>query len=251
MPETMCFVSRDSSTRGNPGRPKSPSSGRSRPSRWRAADATRRSLRLASLALTLAAAPAAAQYRLAAPGGEAIEFDRDTLLAMRDRSDALYRELEEDPLVLYYTAYGPELTPEQHELALPWNAVDVVTDSSAAVVTPGNLREADRAYYNYAVLRMHAVRDDPDVPCADLFAREMTAVDGFVDGWIVARTLFGGPPFAPLDELAFARAAGVLDGFVAASSDRQLGGCLDAWKSDHPDAVERFSRWRAARDAGA
>jgi len=193
----------------------------------------------------------AGQYGIASPAGETIEFDRDSLLAMRNRSDALYDELQEDPQVLYYTSYGPELAPDRGELALPWNAVDVVTDSMAAIVTPGNLREADRAYYNYAVLRMHAVRDDPDVPCDELFEREMEAVEGFIDGWIVARTLFGGPAFAPLDELVFARAARVLDGFVAAGSDRHLGGCLDVWRDEHPGAIERYDAWRAERDTGA
>lgn len=169
---------------------------------------------------------------------------------MRDRSDALYDELQQDPQVLYYTAYGPELSSERSTAALPWNAVDVVTDSMAAIVTPGNLREADRAYYNYAVLRMHAVRDDPDVPCAELFEREMEAVDGFVDGWIVARTLYGGPAFEPLDRLVFARAAGVLDGYVAASSDRHLGGCLAIWREENPGAIERYTAWSGSAALG-
>lgn len=210
----------------------------------------RRGTLSALVGLAIAVPPAAGQYTIAAPGGETLEFQRDSLLAMRDRSDALYTELQEDPQVLYYTSYGPELSPDQRELALPWNAVDVVTDSTAAIVTPGNLREADRAYYNYAVLRMHAVRDDPDVPCDELFEREMVAVRGFLDGWIVARTLFGGPPFPPLDELVFASEAGVLDGYVAASSNRHLGGCLAVWRDEHPAAVERYAEWSEARALG-
>ncbi len=221
------------------------SSVRSPRSRSRPADTGRRAVFLGTLiAPLLAALPAAAQYRLVSAAGDTLDFARDTLLAMRDRSDALYQELEQDPLVLYYTSYGPELTSDQGDLALPWNAVDVVTDSIAAVVTPGNLREADRAYYNYAVLRMRSVRDDPDVPCDELFGREMDAVDAFVDGWIVARTLFGGPAYEPLDELAFARSAAVLEGYVAASSDRQLGGCLSVWRDEHAAAVERYAAWR-------
>lgn len=204
----------------------------------------------ALIALALVAGPVAGQYRITSPGGETVEFEPDSLLAMRDRSDALYRELQEDPLVLYYTSYGPALSADQRDLALPWNAVDVVTDSTAAIVTPGNLREADRAYYNYAVLRMHAVRDDPDVSCDELFEREMDAVHAFVDGWVVARTLYGGPRYEPLDELVFARARGVLDGYVAASTDRHLGGCLAVWREEHPGAVERYTAWSEARAIG-
>lgn len=185
-----------------------------------------------------------AQYSLSAPSGDELSFERDSLLAMRDRSRALRQNLEEDPLVLYFTAFGQAVEAGAAEPAFPWNAIDVVTDSLAAIVTPGNLREADRAYVNYAVLRMRAVRGDPDVSCDELMRRELEAVRGFVDGWIVARTLFGGQPFEPLDEMVFAAAARVLPGLVAASSDPHLGGCLGVWSEANREAIEAFRNWQ-------
>ena len=204
-------------------------------------------VRLLIVGAALAAGPAglAAQYTLTAPGGEDVVFEGDRLLGMRDRSRALWNELQEDPHILYYTAYGRELGPGDADQAYPWNAIEVVADSLAAVITPGNLREADRAYYNYAVLRMHAVGEDPDVSCDEVFEREMEAIDGFVDGWVIARTLFGGPAYDPLDEFAFAREAGVLDGMIASRGDRQLGGCLQVWRDANPSAVEAYEAWRA------
>ncbi len=136
------------------------------------------------------------------------------------------------------------MEPVAAEAAYPWNAVDVVTDSLAAVVTPGNLREADRAYVNYAVLRMRAVRGDPDVSCEEIVSREVEAVIGFVEGWIVARTLFGGPAFEPLDELAFAWLAGVLPGFIAEHANPQLGGCLAVWGDAYAHEIEAYRVWR-------
>lgn len=191
-----------------------------------------------------------AQYSLSAPSGDELSFERDSLLAMRDRSRALRQNLEEDPLVLYFTAFGQAVEAQAAERAFPWNAIDVVTDSLAAIVTPGNLREADRAYVNYAVLRMRAVRGDPDVSCDELMRRELEAVRGFVDGWIVARTLFGGQPFEPLDEMAFAAAAGVLPGFVAAGSDPHLGGCLGVWNEANREAIEAFRDWQTEEFRG-
>ena len=203
---------------------------------------------LGVLALTsVPPAAAEAQYSLTAPSGRVIEFDRDRLLEMRERSRVLWDDLQEDPEVLYFTTYGRELTQDDAAQAWPWNAIEVVTDSLAAVITPGNLREADRAYYNYAVLRMRAVRDDPDVACADLIDREVEALDGFVDGWVVARTLFGGPAYEPLDEFAFAREDGMLAGMIADRSDRQLGGCLAVWRESNPDAAEAYREWRRER----
>lgn len=202
---------------------------------------------LPAAALVLTPVSAAGQYSLTAPSGYVVEFDRDRLLLMRDRSVALWDELQEDPEILYYTAYGRELDEDDRSAAYPWNAIEVVTDSMAAVITPGNLREADRAYYNYAVLRMHAVREDPDVACETVFERELEAIDGFVDGWVIARTLFGGPAYEPLDEFAFAREDGVLPGMMAARSDRQLGGCLAVWREANADAVGAYRDWAAER----
>ena len=191
-----------------------------------------------------------AQYSLRAPSGDELSFERDSLLAMRVRSRALRQILEEDPLVLYFTAYGQPIARRAAERAFPWNAIDVVTDSLAAIVTPGNLREADRAYVNYAVLRMRAVRGDTDVSCDELMDRELDAVRGFVDGWVVARTLFGGPAFERLDELAFAAAAGVLPGMIAANDDRHLGGCLAVWSAANETAIEAYRAWRAEEYRG-
>ena len=202
---------------------------------------------LATLAATLVlGTPAAgyAQYRLTAPSGAELSFESDSLLQMRDRSRALRLDLEEDPEVLYYTIFGRALEVDAAEAAYPWNAIDVVTDSLAAIVTPGNLREADRAYVNYAVLRMHVVRGDPDVSFGEVVNHELGAVVGFVEGWIVARTLFGGPAFEPLDELAFAWSAGVLPGFIAEHADRQLGGCLSVWREAHEDIIREYRSWR-------
>ena len=202
---------------------------------------------LVLLAGLVSAEAADAQYRLTAPSGRVIEFETDALLRFRDRSDSLMTDLVEDPLVLYYPSFGRDLDESEARDAWPWNAVEVVTDSSAAVVMPGNLREAGRAYESYAVLRMYAVRQDPDVACEVLMSREVEAVDGFIDGWIAARLLFGGPPYEPLDELAFAREAGVLPGLILDRSNRQLGGCLDVSRDRGAEDIDAYRVWRTQR----
>jgi len=173
-----------------------------------------------------------------------LDFDAATLLTYRDYTDSLRNWLEEDPDVLYYPDYGPDVDGQQPANAWPWRATEVVTDSSAVVLMPGNLREAGRAYISYAVLRMEAVRMDPDVPCDELLERELVALNGFLDGWITARTLLGGPAFEPLDQWVFARDAGVLAGLALELGDRQLGGCLDELRESMPQEAEAYRRWR-------
>jgi hypothetical protein len=123
-------------------------------------------------------------------------------------------------------------------------SIEVLSDSVVDVITPGNLREADRAFANYSVIRMRNVRSrDPDAVCDSIVEWETAAVSSFIDGWIVARTLFGGPPFGPLDALAFARLDGHLAALIVDSGDRQIGACAGEWAESHPEAVEAYRSW--------
>lgn len=204
--------------------------------------------------LTTLGAPAGAggqeTRRIQVPSGPDLEIERDSLMRLLAATRELRRDLEEDPSILYYTGVGRPASPERPEPALPWNAVEVLTDSTAAVETPGNLREADRAYSAYAVVRMRNVRSDQDVSCDSLVAREVAAVEAFVDGWLVSRALFGAPPFAALDRLAAARQAGHLPALTVAAENRQVEGCLDAWSGRHEDALRAYRAWREEAFAG-
>jgi len=189
--------------------------------------------------------PAAAQHALVSPAGDSLAFELPELRTMLDTARALYTDLQEDPRVLYSLGFGPRVEASVPRAAYPWNAVIPQSDSTVDVIMPGNLREADRAYQNYAVMRMRIVRStDPDDPCDALVEREETVLSSFVDGWVLARTLFGGPPFAPLDELAFARGAGHLGALLAAYRDASVGACAAAWAEAHPDAIEAYEAWR-------
>lgn len=188
---------------------------------------------------------ALSQYAITAPSGQEISFSPEEVRTFLDSARALYADLQEDPRVLYMLDFGAETEPdgdfEDSPDSYPWDRVTVRDDSVALVLTPGNLREGARAYYNYAVQRMRIVRGtDPDVTCDELMRHEVGVVSSFVEGWVVARTLFGGPAHLPLDELAFAREAGVLDGLIAARADRHLGSCSEAWAATHSDRVAAY-----------
>lgn len=203
----------------------------------------------------------AQEYALSSPAGDSLRFELVELRVMLEEARILYDDLVEDPRVLYTIGFGPRASADAPGPAYPWNAVSPTSDSTVDVVTPGNLREADRAYYNYAVMRMREVRrEDPDDPCDALVAREEAVLSSFVDGWVLARTLFGGPGFAPLDELAFARAAGHLRPLLAARGDASVGSCAAAWAEANPGAVGAYEEWRSvafpelaapAEDAGS
>lgn len=210
-------------------------------------------IRIRAMAFRLAAcavlipATASAQYTITAENGDTVRFESAELRVMLDTARALWADLEQDPHVLYYTPAGRQPVPvEAPDAAYPWNAVTVVDDTTIDTSRlPANLREADRAYYNYAVQRMRVVRwGDPDVSCDSLLAQEAKVVGSFIDGWILSRTLFGAPAFEPLDELVFARRAGLLRPLLARRNDPQVGACAGQWAEENPDRIAAYETWR-------
>ena len=200
---------------------------------------------IAAIAILVTPAIGRAQYRIVSPGADTLTWSTAEVRAMLDTTRALRADLEEDPRVLYDPRFGDRATEARPDSAYPWIAVRPQSDSTVVIFTPGNLREADRAFENYAVIRMHLLRErDPDAPCDSIVAWETEAVSSFADGWVAARTLFGGPPFAPLDEIAFARAAGHLPALVADRGGARVGACAAEWAREHAGAVEAYRTWR-------
>lgn len=199
-----------------------------------------------------AAAPTAAgaqdrpdRYTLRVPGGPSLSLAADSVEQMLRRTRRLGTILEEDPDVLYYVGTGSDVDASEPAPAYPWNAVRAESDSTARVRIPANYREARRAYYAYAVRVMEAIRGSPPAArCGESVQRETDAVSAFVDGWIVARTLYGGPAFPPLDALVFARDAGHLQAMLVDLGGSRLGGCARRWTRQNPGAVEAYRAWR-------
>lgn len=212
--------------------------------------AARRPARAALVGALLAAVavPAArAQQTLRAPSGATLEVPRDTLLRMMEETRAYGDTLVEDPDVLYYTGYSAAVTDSAYENALPWNAIEVRSDSVARVATPGNLREADRAYHAYAVARMEAYRSrgaDGPASCEERMAAEVELLEAFARGWTVSRIYYGAPPYPPLDEMAFLHRRGMLMPYLALRPPSRLRECAGRWVEEHADRVEAYRRWR-------
>lgn len=187
-----------------------------------------------------------AQYSIRAPSGRALTFDTASVRDMLERSRRLRSILEEDPAVVYYVGSGPPVEADAPAGAYPWNAVTVRSDTAVRVATPGNYREASRAYDNYAVVRMEGIRSGrPTGSCEAAVEREVERLSAFVDGWVVSRTLYGGPAFGPLDLFAFAREAGHLPALAVALEDTAVSEpCRRRWRERHGEAMEAYRSWR-------
>lgn len=204
------------------------------------------------LASVLPPVSASAQHTLSLPSGDSLRFEEARLRQMLEESRELRRILVEDPDVGYYMGSGPEVSGSSVEPSYPWNAVRVVDDSVARIGTPANYREAERAYVNYAVEKMRLVREAPPaVSCDTAVARETRLVGSWIDGWILARTLYGGPALAPLDALVFAREAGHLAPLLVRLGDTEIGSCAGTWRENHPEEMAAFGAWYREHRPGA
>lgn len=196
---------------------------------------------------------APAQQPLRAPSGRALDVPRDTLLRMLEETRAYRDTLVQDPDVLYYTGFSPSAALDDTARALPWNSVEVRSDSVARVATPGGLREGDRAYQAYAVARMESYRrPDPGAErsCAERVATEVRVLRAFARGWIVARVYYGAPAYPALDEIAFLHRRGMLAPFLATREPPQLEGCARRWAEENPRAMDAYRRWREEEFVG-
>ncbi|MFQ5530645.1 MAG: hypothetical protein ACE5FP_09925, partial [Gemmatimonadota bacterium] len=89
-------------------------------------------------AILSGAAPALAQRSIATER-DTLRFELPVLQVMLDSARALYKDLEEDPRVLYSPRFGPPVEALSADSAYPWNAVSPTSDSTVNVVMPGNL----------------------------------------------------------------------------------------------------------------
>lgn len=202
----------------------------------------------ALLAASVVPEAARGQQPLQAPSGLELEMPRDTLLQMLRETRAYGDTLVQDPDVLYYTGFSAAVTDSAHETALPWNAIEVRSDSVARVATPGNLREGDRAYRAYAVARMEAYRarepDGSPPSCRERMADEVEVLEAFARGWTVARVYYGAPPYPPLDEISFLHRRGMLAPYLAARAPARLDQCAERWAREHAGEMEAYREWR-------
>ncbi len=179
---------------------------------------------------------------------------RDTLLQMLRETRAYGDTLVQDPDVLYYTGFSSSVTDSDQQTALPWNAIEVRSDSVARVATPGNLREGARAYRAYAVARMESYRarqsDGSPSSCRERIAAEVDVLEAFARGWTVSRIYYGAPPYPPLDEIAFLHRRGMLAPYMAAEAPARLGRCAEQWAGEHAGEMEAYRQWRRRQFLG-
>ena len=83
----------------------------------------------------------------------------------------------------------------------------------------------------------------PEAPTARGYELERAILSRVADAWLLGRTTFDTQPYAPLDELIFAKEAGYLDAFIFTARPDEFAEARARWARENPDAADRYRSW--------
>jgi len=83
----------------------------------------------------------------------------------------------------------------------------------------------------------------PEAATATGFDLEKAILARVADTWLLARTVYDVAPYAPLDELIYARDAGYLDAFIFTARPDQFAEARAEWARANPGRAEEYRTW--------
>ena len=83
----------------------------------------------------------------------------------------------------------------------------------------------------------------PEAATATGFELERAILNKVADAWLLGRTVYDVSPYAPLDELIYAREAGYLDAFIFTARPDEFAEARAKWARENPDASMKYRSW--------
>ncbi len=150
------------------------------------------------------------------------------------------QNIEEDPTFLIVTSFLEEPT-------MPWENLAIEGDT-ARLSLDGAIAEARAVYLVYAHLHLMHRMDRleewlPDATGLEGYELERAIVARTADVWFYGRSLYGWPPYLPLDELLFSSENGYLDAYLLTARAEEFAGARNAWLDESAGAQEEYRAW--------
>jgi hypothetical protein len=129
----------------------------------------------------------------------------------------------------------------------PWDGLDVRSDS-VTVEVPRRLQDPQLVFMIYGHLHLMAEMGRleewlPEAADAEGFDLERAILSRSADAWILGRSVYNTEPYAPLDELAYAKEAGFLEPFIFTARPNEFASRRAEWVRANPGAMERYRQW--------
>jgi len=172
--------------------------------------------------------------------GERIRPDPARMDSVYDWVTAEQLNIEEDPSFWVITQPGDG---EPY----PWDGLDVRADS-VTVRVPRGSQDPQLVFmiYGHQHLMSRMGRQEewlPEAPDATGFDLERAILARTADAWILGRSVYNTLPYAPLDELAYAKEAGHLEAFIFTARPNEFASQRAEWVRANPGAMERYRQW--------
>jgi len=150
--------------------------------------------------------------------------------------------IEQDPSFIVLSRSVPEP-------AYPWETFSFAPDDTVKIAYEAPVPDIGTSYQIYAFL--HQMRRMGRL--AEWFAETAEVEDGWplerfivekvADSWLLGRTTYDTPPYAPLDDLIYAQEAGMLDALVLYSQGEEYPEAVERFLEENPDGFEAFESW--------
>lgn len=172
--------------------------------------------------------------------GARIRADHERMKEVNEWVTRADRTITEDPS--FWVIGQPAV-----EETFPWEGMEISNDTVSLRVPLGG-RDGSLVYQIYGFLHLMAEmgRQEewlPEAPDATGYDLERAIMERVADAWILGRTVFDTQPFAPLDEIAYAKDAGYLDPFIFTARPDEFATSRAEWARAHPGKMEEYREW--------
>ncbi|MGE0160196.1 MAG: hypothetical protein AB7T31_12370 [Gemmatimonadales bacterium] len=161
--------------------------------------------------------------------------------------DSVYAWVTDEQLNIEQDPSFWVITQPSDEDPYPWDGLDVREDS-VTVSVPRAMPETQLPFmlYGHQHLMARMGRQDewlPEAPEATGFDLEHAILARVADAWILGRSVYNTGPYAPLDEIAYAKENGFLEPFIFTARPDQFAARRAEWVRAHPGEMERYRQW--------
>jgi hypothetical protein len=163
------------------------------------------------------------------------------------RMDSVYEWVTREQLNIEQDPSFWVIAEPADEDPYPWEGLDVRADS-VTVQVPRGMQDPQLVFMIYGHLHLMSEMgrlDEwlPEAPNAQGFELERAILSRAADAWILGRSVYNTAPYAPLDELAYAKEAGFLVPFIFTARPNEFAAARAAWVRENPGEMERYRQW--------
>lgn len=140
------------------------------------------------------------------------------------------------------------ITDMAAEEVYPWEGTRFAGSDTVRVRFDPRASDAQLVYEIYGHLHLMARmgRQEewlPEAPTATGYELERAILSRVSDAWLLGRTTFDTQPYAPLDELIYAKENGYLDAFVFTARPDEFAEARAEWARAKPAEAEAYRQW--------